>query len=80
MGFFPYLKHRAWTAKAEWRAPPPPTVAPYPGWRFCLEEGHPTPALAKRLELWKLFKANALRMPVRMCWYDGMQLGVIFQI
>jgi len=77
MGFFPYLKHRAWAAKAAWLAPPPPTVAPYPGWRFCIEEGHPTPALAKRLALWKRFKANALRMPVPMRWYDGIQLGVI---
>ena len=77
MGFFSYLKHRAYVAKAEWLAPPPPTVAPYPGWRFCIEEYDPTPALAKRLELWKLFKANALRIPVRMRWYDGIKLGVI---
>jgi len=77
MGFFSYLKHRALVAKAEWLAPPPPTVAPYPGWRFCIEEGHPTPELERRLELWKIFKANMLRMPVRMRWYDGIKLGVI---
>ena len=77
MGFFSYLKHRAYVTKAEWLAPPPPTVAPYPGWRFCIEEYDPTPALAKRLELWKLFKANALRIPVRMRWYDGIKLGAI---
>ena len=77
MGFFPYLQHRALVAKAEWLAPPPPTVAPYPGWRFCIEEGHPTPELERRLELWKIFKANMLRMPVRMRWYDGIKLGVI---
>jgi FkbM family methyltransferase len=77
MGFFPYLKHCALVAKAEWLAPPPPTVAPYPGWHFCIEEGHPTPELERRLELWKIFKATMLRMPVRMRWYDGIKLGLI---
>jgi len=77
MGFFPDLKHRAWVAQAAWLAPPPPPVAPYPGWRFCLEEGHPTPALTKRLALWQRFKAHALRLPVPMRWYDGIQLGVM---
>jgi FkbM family methyltransferase len=77
MGFFPAFKHRAWVAKAAWLAPPPPTVAPYPGWRFCLEEEHPTPALAKRLALWQRFKAHALRLPVPTRWYDGIQLGVM---
>jgi len=77
MGFFSYLKHRALVAKAEWLAPPLPTVAPYPGWRFCIEEGHSTPELERRLELWKIFKANMLRMPVHMRWYDGIKLGSI---
>ena len=77
MGFFSYLEHRVWVAKAAWLAPSPPTIAPYPGWRFCIEEGQPTPELERRLELWKIFKANMLRMPVRMRWYDGIQLGLI---
>lgn len=77
MNFFSYLKHRALVAKAEWLAPPLPIVAPYPAWRFCIEEDRPTSALEQRLELWKIFKANRLRMPVRMSWYDGIKLGVV---
>ena len=77
MDFFSYFKHRALVAKAEWLAPAPPTVAPYPGWRFCIEESRPLPALERRLELWKIFKINMLRMPVRMRWYGGIKLGLI---
>jgi FkbM family methyltransferase len=77
MDFFAYLKHRVWVAQAEWLAPPQPTVAPYPGWRFCIEEEHPTPALEQRLALWKTFKAHMLRIPVRMRWYDGIKLGLM---
>jgi FkbM family methyltransferase len=77
MGFFSYLKYRALVAKAEWLAPPQPTIAPYPGWRFCIEESYPAPELARRLELWKIFRANMLRIPVRMRWYDGIKLSLI---
>jgi FkbM family methyltransferase len=77
MSFFSYLKHRALVAKAASLAPPPPVLAPYPGWRFCIEEDQPTPALEQRLELWRTFQSSMLRMPVRMRWYDDIKLSVI---
>src|ERR687887_453606 len=49
----------------------------YPGWRFAIEEGDPTPELKARLALWKLFRGRGITAPVRIKWDRGLRLDVI---
>jgi len=69
--------NRKLLAAAAAAVPPPPVVKPYPGWRFCIEESTPTPDVARRLALWTAFKQRRIMTPVRLPWYDGIELGVI---
>jgi len=45
----------------------------YPGWRFAVEEYKPTPAVLRRLAIWREFADRDLpNTPVKVRWYEGL--------
>jgi len=50
---------------------------PYPGWRFAIEEQHPTPMVLARMCLWNLFRERGINDPVRVNWYDDLVVDVV---
>jgi FkbM family methyltransferase len=52
-------------------------IGPYPGWRFAIEEQHPTSALVARMRLWDHFKALGIQAPVRIRWVQGLRLDLV---
>lgn len=52
-------------------------LSPYPGWRFAIEERHPTSSLVARQKLWDHFKSLNIQAPVRIRWIEGLYLDLI---
>ena len=49
----------------------------YPGWRFGIEEESPTVLMLLRRWFWAHFKNSGIERPVRITWFDGLQLDVV---
>ena len=49
----------------------------YPGWKFAIEEEHPTWDVSFRLALWRIFRDRGIRRPVRVRWYDGLIVDLV---
>ena len=52
-------------------------VGPFPGWRFAIEERHPTSRIVARQKLWSHFKALHVQQPVRIRWVEGLKLNLV---
>lgn len=52
-------------------------IEPFPGYRFAIEERHPTPRLVARQKLWNYFKALKVQEPVRIRWVRGLRLDLM---
>lgn len=48
----------------------------YPGWKFAIEEDHPTWDVTWRLMLWRAFRDRQIERPVRVRWYDGLAVDL----
>jgi FkbM family methyltransferase len=46
-------------------------IAPYPGWRFCVEEESPSKAVRLRHVLWWILKERGGATQVRLPWHEG---------
>jgi FkbM family methyltransferase len=49
----------------------------YPGWRFAIEEDHPTFLVRLRRRLWQHFKERAVQLPIRVRWFEDLRLDLV---
>lgn len=49
----------------------------FPGWRFGIEEDTPTVLMFVRCRIWYHFKDAGIEDPIRVKWFDGLQLDLV---
>lgn len=50
-------------------------LAPFPSWRFGIEEETADAVVARRLVIWRAFLRRRIRRPLTIPWYHGVQLN-----